>query len=131
MRFLGYCTDVRPYLWAADFFVMPSLYEGFGVAVLEEMACGLRMVLANSPGLRWWAEIFPGIIYAEPDAESLAAAIASTLESRTSADQVALSNRVAEIFSVNRGAQEYLELYQGRAGVQVTGNKQSTHPSVH
>lgn len=39
--------DVFGYVKSADVFVFPSLREGFGVAVLEAMACGLPVVMVN------------------------------------------------------------------------------------
>lgn len=38
----GSVTDVNPYLQAMDCFVFPSRYEGFGIALLEAQAAGLR-----------------------------------------------------------------------------------------
>jgi glycosyltransferase involved in cell wall biosynthesis len=50
IRFVGTANDVLPYYQAADIFVLPSLYEGLSVALLEAMACGLCVVVAGSPG---------------------------------------------------------------------------------
>jgi glycosyltransferase involved in cell wall biosynthesis len=53
VRFTGYVADADlPALYsAADLFVFPSLYEGFGLPVLEAMACGTPVVTANTASL--------------------------------------------------------------------------------
>ena len=35
----------------ADVFIFPSLYEGFGLPILEAMACGTKVVCSNSSSL--------------------------------------------------------------------------------
>jgi len=49
----GYVTDEElPVLYsAADLFIYPSLYEGFGLPVLEAMACGTPVICANTSSL--------------------------------------------------------------------------------
>ncbi len=47
VRFLGGVDDVRPLLWAADAFVLPTLYDPFPTAVLEALACGLPVVTST------------------------------------------------------------------------------------
>ncbi|MBA3240937.1 MAG: glycosyltransferase family 4 protein [Acidobacteria bacterium] len=42
---------LRLYLHAADAFAFPSRHEGFAVAPLEAMACGLPLVAADAPGV--------------------------------------------------------------------------------
>jgi glycosyltransferase involved in cell wall biosynthesis len=51
--FTGYVADADlPALYAgADLFVYPSLYEGFGLPVLEAMACGAPVVTSNVSSL--------------------------------------------------------------------------------
>jgi glycosyltransferase involved in cell wall biosynthesis len=47
---VGAKDDVLPYYQMADIFVLPSLYEGLSVALLEAMSCGLCVIVAGSPG---------------------------------------------------------------------------------
>ena len=53
IHFIGFVDDADlPALYsAADVFAFPSHYEGFGIPVLEAMACGTPVVCANNSSL--------------------------------------------------------------------------------
>lgn len=53
VRFIGFTPDADlPALYSlAELFVYPSLYEGFGLPVLEALACGAAVVTANNSSL--------------------------------------------------------------------------------
>ncbi len=43
--------DLPYLLWGAELFIFPSLYEGFGIPLLEAMACGLPILTAKNSSL--------------------------------------------------------------------------------
>jgi glycosyltransferase involved in cell wall biosynthesis len=53
VRFLGFVADADlPALYStASLFIYPSLYEGFGLPLLEAMACGTPVVASNQSAL--------------------------------------------------------------------------------
>ncbi len=52
VRLLGFTSDVRGVLSAADFLVMPSRWEGFGLAAAEAMAAELPVLASHVEGLK-------------------------------------------------------------------------------
>jgi glycosyltransferase involved in cell wall biosynthesis len=51
VTFAGIQKDVRPYLWASDAFVLPSLYEVFPLVALEAAAAGCLLVTSPLNGV--------------------------------------------------------------------------------
>lgn len=50
VRFAGYVPDEALPLWynAASLLVFPSIYEGFGIPIIEAMACGTPVIAADT-----------------------------------------------------------------------------------
>lgn len=48
----GQVTNLQEFLPEYDMYIMPSLFEGFSLSVLEAMAVGLPMMLSNIPSFR-------------------------------------------------------------------------------
>jgi glycosyltransferase involved in cell wall biosynthesis len=76
---LGYVPDEHlPALYAgAEVFVFPSVYEGFGLPVLEARACGARVVASDIPELREAGG--SDAIYVEPTTEGIREGILTAL----------------------------------------------------
>jgi glycosyltransferase involved in cell wall biosynthesis len=81
IKFLGYIpeADRAPLMREAAIFALPSLYEGFGMPVLEAMACGTPVVTSNRGAL---AEVgADAVAYVDPlDPGSIARAVMSILD---------------------------------------------------
>jgi glycosyltransferase involved in cell wall biosynthesis len=76
----GYVPDeLMPILYAeADALVFPSLYEGFGMPVLEARSCGARAVTADIPELREAGDEY--VIYVQPTLEGVKAGIQRAID---------------------------------------------------
>ncbi|MCC6039186.1 MAG: glycosyltransferase, partial [Armatimonadetes bacterium] len=75
--FTGYLPDewLPTFYSAADVFAFPSRYEGFGLPVLEAMACGTPVVAGDAPAVN---EIAKGVALLVPPNDWLA--LANALE---------------------------------------------------
>ncbi len=76
VRFLGYVddADLPALIGGATIYLLPSLYEGFGMTVLEAMACGTPVITSNVSSLPEVAG--PAAILVDPtDTAALATAI--------------------------------------------------------
>jgi starch synthase len=92
---------LRLHLAAGDVFAFPSRHEGFAVAPLEAMACGLPIVAADAPGipdLLSEGEASGGIMVPRGDTTAFAAALGRALDDPdwTRAAGAAARQRVAE-----------------------------------
>lgn len=116
VRFLGSVGDVRALLHAADGFVACSIREGFSISALEALATGLPLILSDVQGLKDLRPIFPGLLYAAPEAEALSAALLDFLN-RTPEARAGAAATYPEIartrYGVRTGVEAYVKLYRG------------------
>ena len=101
---------------AADVFVFPSLWEGFGWPVLEAMACGTPVVVSNVASLPEVAGE-AGVFVPPHDHAALAEAVRSLLaDPRELARRSELSLAQARRFSWEKCARGTLAVYEQVAG---------------
>jgi glycosyltransferase involved in cell wall biosynthesis len=81
VRFTGYVPDEALPFWynAADLLVFPSVYEGFGMPIVEAMACGTPVIAANSSSIPE-AVGEAGLLFAPQDADALAALLERVMD---------------------------------------------------
>jgi len=113
IHFTGYVPkEDLPLLYnAADAFVYPSLYEGFGLPPLEAMACGCPVITSNTSSL---PEVVgdAGIMINPCDYDKLAEAIDNIISDTDLKIQFSKMGQVrAAQFSWNKCAEETLKIY--------------------
>jgi L-malate glycosyltransferase len=111
----GFREDVMSLMKSADLFVMSSVTEGLGSAVLDAMAMGHAVVGTRAGGIP--EAIVPdetGLLVEPADAKALAAAIVRLLKDANLRKQLgeAGRQRVAEHFGVDRLVEGTLEAYR-------------------
>lgn len=102
VELLGMRTDVAECLGAMSCFVLPSLNEGMGRALVEAMAAARPVVASRVGGIPAIVEDRrTGLLVPPGDAEALAAAIADVIEHPERARALALAarERIGESFS--------------------------------
>lgn len=94
--FAGFQGDVRPYLWATDLFVLPSLYETFALVVMQAMAAGAPAIVTRLHGVEEYAVHGVNAWIVERNHDAVRAAVADALsdEKRLQAARVAASQTV-------------------------------------
>jgi glycosyltransferase involved in cell wall biosynthesis len=113
VHFLGHRDNPYKYMRQAKLFVLSSVFEGFGLALVEAMALGLPCVSTDCPSGP--AEILErgkfGVLVPPSDPEALASALVDLRRSPERLAFFAKQSRIrAENFSLARMARSYRDL---------------------
>lgn len=114
MHFLGLRSEIPDLLAASDYFILPSLWEGLPMALIEAMASGLPVIATEVSGTRQvMAPGETGLLVPPGDSRRLSQAMAQLLSdpARARAMGAAAKRRVAAHFSAQHQAQEHLSLF--------------------
>jgi len=114
VHFTGYVPDEELPLWynAADLLLFPSFYEGFGMPIIEAMACGTPVVAANNSSIPE-AVGNAGQLFAPRNVQECVDRITAVLHNpQLSAKMRALGLEHARQFSWDRAGLETAAVYQ-------------------
>lgn len=115
VRFLGAQGGIERLVPCADLFVLPSLFESFGLAALEAMAAGVPVLASDAGGL---PEVIEngntGVLCKVGDVDCLAASMAEMLLDRPKLK--AMGERAREVattrFTLDRILPQYEAIYE-------------------
>jgi alpha-1,3-rhamnosyl/mannosyltransferase len=114
VQLLGHvAAEALPAIYqGAALFVYPTLYEGFGLPVIEAMASGVPVITSNTSALKEIAEGYAHLV--DPlDVEGMARAIARCMSDEGHRKALAgLGLKRAESFHWKRTAERTLEVYR-------------------
>ena len=89
----------------------PSLYEGFGIPLLEALACGCPIVASNIPTTREIVSDYP-IYFEKTDPVSLACALNSVCKDKLLQQR---GKEILKAYSWDETARKTLEVYKSLA----------------
>lgn len=112
----GYQEDPLAFVTTSDLYVCSSIYEGFGLAIVEAMMCGIP-VLSTRVGIA--CEVIKdginGFLVQNNTVDALASKIETAYYEKPSLRKLGLRGQkgVRETFVMQRCADEYMKLYEG------------------
>ncbi|MGB1252165.1 MAG: glycosyltransferase family 4 protein [Candidatus Promineifilaceae bacterium] len=113
VKFLGFVDDEDlPTLYSgATLFAMPSIYEGFGIPILEAMACNIPVVASNASCL---PEVVAdaGVLLDPDEQQAWTDAIVDLLENPAQGERLAvLGAEQGRKFTWGKSAEQLIKLY--------------------
>ncbi len=128
VRFVGFQSDIRPYLWLSDLFVLPSAYETFSLVVFQAAIAGLPIMATQlygveellQPGVNGWL--------VERNPASIENALKNVIERR---DQLAEMGKQAHIAASQYSVSCFVEQWRKLLSTLLTQEIEPvSHPSL-
>lgn len=111
----GFRNDVASFYHAADIFAMPSAFEGFLIAQLEAMYCGLPCIISEHVPAKEIA--LEASLICATDAGDIAEKIRRLLDDRAVYNQLkAAALRISRQYTIDVCAQNLMEIYRLYSG---------------
>jgi glycosyltransferase involved in cell wall biosynthesis len=110
--------EIAEFMKQCDFLILPSLYETFGVVLIEAMACGKPVISTLSGGQKEFINDDNGILVLPKNSQALAEAIEYMLDNYQNYSSDNISRYIRERFSYNSVGKllndTYLEVYRAQ-----------------
>ena len=118
VRLVGWRSDVRSLIGAADALLLPSRWEGFPLVAIEAMTASIPVVAAASPGLReWLVHGDTALLAPVANPQQFASALERLFaDAQLRARLIVGGKRIAERHTVSAMLDDHVELYQKLAG---------------
>jgi len=113
VHFVGHQENVRPYLWAADLFVMPSFYEVFPLTVLQAAAASCPIMVTRLNGVEEFLDAKSAVLV-EPSAESISAGLQQFLQlsGQQKADLVSSARHSVSSYGLDQFVDSWRSFYR-------------------
>lgn len=114
VSFCGLTDNVYPFLQSSDCFILPSIYEGLPVTLVEAMGCGVPIIASNVGGIPDMIRNEENGVLIEPTVEELYAAMCKMMDSHPSYREKLGRNakKRSELFSLQNMGAGYNMIYQ-------------------
>lgn len=113
IQFCGLQSNVYPFLYRSDCFILPSRYEGMPVTLVEAMGCGMPVIVSAVGGVPDMVTSNESGLLIAPDAQELYAAMVKMMdggsEYRKAFGRKALDK--SKLFSAENMRDGYIKIY--------------------
>ncbi len=110
----GWVDDVEQYIPAFDIAVLPSKWEGFGLVLIEYMACDKPIIATNVGGISDIIENFKnGILCSVQDYKTIGETIIKLIKNENLKKQIIYQNKVyREKYNIQNVINNYIKIYK-------------------
>lgn len=112
VEFCGMQSNVYPYLYDADIFTLPSVYEGNPMTVIEAMGTGLPIVASRVGGIPDMISDGESGLLVEPEPQSICDGLSRLVEDGALRQRLGeTARRNSQRFSAEHMARDYISCY--------------------
>jgi len=112
VSFLGVRSDIPELINSADLVVLSSIWEGFGLAAVEGMACGKPVIASDVPGLSDVVRNY-GILFNPSDSKDLSSKIQKFIYDRDFYEKIRRKCiERADSYKIENMVNEYFKVYK-------------------